>query len=260
MPAQLFIYACLQSESLTHAVKQSLSNEHYVLTQCPSVTELLDLANSSPSPYDCLIVQDDQDILNAVKQLSERGLLYAVVILQADGNRAFDYPAVALELTNVSQISDAIGQAIAHFISLPATAIAESSQNSFRQQQRLAEKLKPVKSLDTRTDEREVFHQLAPAKKQAFLQQLKVDYRQIILQYFVANKNIKQKIDEFIDTAFSSKIPIPHIIEIHMDIIEEFSKKLKVEGRNDDVLLDYRLTLIEILAHLCELYRCSMSK
>ncbi|MFM7368716.1 MAG: KaiA family protein, partial [Sphaerospermopsis kisseleviana] len=27
-----------------------------------------------------------------------------------------------------------------------------------------------------------------------------------------------------------------------------------------ETLLDYRLTLIDILAHLCEVYRCSMSK
>ncbi|WP_279605558.1 hypothetical protein [Aetokthonos hydrillicola] len=33
-----------------------------------------------------------------------------------------------------------------------------------------------------------------------------------------------------------------------------------MEGRSDESLLDYRLTLIDILAHLCELYRSSMSK
>jgi len=53
---------------------------------------------------------------------------------------------------------------------------------------------------------------------------------------------------------------VPQIIEIHMELIDEFSKQLKLEGRNDEVLLDYRLTLIDILAHLCEVYRCSIPK
>lgn len=50
---------------------------------------------------------------------------------------------------------------------------------------------------------------------------------------------------------------MPQIIEIHMELIDEFSKQLKLEGRSDEVLLDYRLTLIDILAHLCETYRSS---
>ena len=38
------------------------------------------------------------------------------------------------------------------------------------------------------------------------------------------------------------------------------SKKLKLEGRSDDVLLDYRLTLIDAIAHLAEMYRLSIPK
>jgi circadian clock protein KaiA len=55
-------------------------------------------------------------------------------------------------------------------------------------------------------------------------------------------------------------IPIPQIIEMHMEIIDEFAKQLRIEGRSDETLLDYRLTLIDILAHLCEVYRCSVAK
>ncbi|MFM9160590.1 MAG: KaiA family protein, partial [Dolichospermum sp.] len=49
-------------------------------------------------------------------------------------------------------------------------------------------------------------------------------------------------------------------IEIHMDIIDEFAKQLRLEGRSDETLLDYRLTLIDILAHLCEIYRSTVAK
>ena len=42
--------------------------------------------------------------------------------------------------------------------------------------------------------------------------------------------------------------------------MEEFSNQLKLEGRNEDILLDYRLTLIDIIAHLCEMYRRSVPR
>ena len=44
-----------------------------------------------------------------------------------------------------------------------------------------------------------------------------------------------------------------------MELIDDFSKKLKIEGRSDEILLDYRITLIDVLAHLCETYRSSLS-
>lgn len=95
--------------------------------------------------------------------------------------------------------------------------------------------------------------------QEEFLQQLKADYRQILLNYFTNDKTVKQQIDKFIHLVFNAKIPIPQIIEIHMELIDDFSKKLKIEGRSDEVLLDYRITLIDVLAHLCEIYRCSLS-
>lgn len=95
--------------------------------------------------------------------------------------------------------------------------------------------------------------------QEEFLQQLKADYRQILLNYFTNDKTVKQQIDKFIHLVFNARIPIPQIIEIHMELIDDFSKKLKIEGRSDEVLLDYRITLIDVLAHLCEIYRCSLS-
>ncbi|MFN7658779.1 MAG: KaiA family protein, partial [Dolichospermum sp.] len=96
--------------------------------------------------------------------------------------------------------------------------------------------------------------------KQEILEQLKSDYRQIIVNYFLTDKAIKEKIDKFINALFYANIPVPQIIEIHMEIIDEFAKQLRLEGRSDETLLDYRLTLIDILAHLCEIYRSTVAK
>ena len=98
------------------------------------------------------------------------------------------------------------------------------------------------------------------AEEQALLQQIKSDYSQILINYFTTDKKLKEKIDKFVNAVFCANIPVPQIIEIHMELIDEFSKQLKLEGRSDEALLDYRLTLIDILAHLCELYRCSLTK
>lgn len=53
---------------------------------------------------------------------------------------------------------------------------------------------------------------------------------------------------------------VPQIVEIHMELIDEISKQLKLEGRSEEILLDYRLTLIDIIAHLCEMYRRSIPR
>ncbi|PIG94438.1 circadian clock protein KaiA [Gloeocapsopsis sp. IPPAS B-1203] len=113
--------------------------------------------------------------------------------------------------------------------------------------------------MDDHDNKKAPFQQM-DLERQNLLQQLKADYRQIIINYFAGDKTSKEKIDKFIDKVFDYNLPVPLIIEIHMDLIDELSKQLKVEGRSDDILLDYRLTLIDILAHLCEMYRCSLTR
>lgn len=104
-----------------------------------------------------------------------------------------------------------------------------------------------------------IFEQMNPSQQKQILQEIKSEYRQILIKYFSNDINIKEKIDKLINGIFCASIPVPIIIELHMELVDEFSKQLKVEGRGDysSLLLDYRLTLIDILAHLCELYRRS---
>ncbi|MEB3180436.1 MAG: KaiA family protein [Nostocaceae cyanobacterium] len=109
-------------------------------------------------------------------------------------------------------------------------------------------------------DPQEFFQRMTTGERQAFLQGLKLEYRQILINYFTEDKKLKQKIDQFIDKLFSANIPVPQVIQIHMEIIDDFSKQLRLEGRSDEVLLDYRLTLIDILAHLCEVYRSAIEE
>jgi circadian clock protein KaiA len=110
------------------------------------------------------------------------------------------------------------------------------------------------------SDPTNTFEAMTQDEQKSLLSQLKSQYVQIIISYFTTDPTVKEKIDKFIKTAFYGNIPVPQILEIHMEVIAEFAKQLKLEGRSDDILLDYRLTLIDILAHLCEVYRSAISK
>jgi circadian clock protein KaiA len=98
---------------------------------------------------------------------------------------------------------------------------------------------------------------MTSAEQQILLKKIKLDYRQILIIYFAPDKTLQDRIDKLVNTLFCANIPVPQIIEIHMELIDEFSTQLKLEGRTNETLLDYRLTLIDILANLCEAYRRS---
>lgn len=101
---------------------------------------------------------------------------------------------------------------------------------------------------------------LPEPEKQKSLDQLRSDYRTIILSYFHEKNGLSQKIDQFVKQAFLLDISVSQIIEIHMELMDAFGRQLKLEGRNKEILLDYRLTLIDIIAHLGEIYRCSIPR
>jgi circadian clock protein KaiA len=253
LPSQLSIYAFLSSDSLAQSLQQILSSERYVLTLGLAAGAFSHFTKAPEQSCDCLIVEGDPTLLTLVEQLYEEGMLFPVVFLTDTKNFFAHLASVEIDLANLSQLSDAIDQAIAQFINLPLASKTNSKNQKLLQlkQQQLAEKFHDKSCYTIGFYKR---------KPYIFFQELKSDYRQILLNYFAEDITLKQKIDSFINTAFSSDIPVPQIIEIHMELIDEFSKQLKLEGRNDEVLLDYRLTLIDILAHLCEVYRCSIPK
>jgi circadian clock protein KaiA len=43
-----------------------------------------------------------------------------------------------------------------------------------------------------------------------------------------------------------------------MNLIDEYDKQIKLEGHKNNFLQDYRLALLDVMAHLCEMYRRSV--
>jgi circadian clock protein KaiA len=101
---------------------------------------------------------------------------------------------------------------------------------------------------------------LAPDERTEVLDKLKADYRRIVLNYFAKEVSLNQHIDDFVNVAFFADASVSQIVEIHMELMDDFSKQLKLEGRSEEILLDYRLTLIDVIAHLCEMYRRSIPR
>ncbi len=109
-------------------------------------------------------------------------------------------------------------------------------------------------------DAKNFLRHLPQSEQHKLLDSLKQEYREIVLVYFSQDESVNQKIDDFVNTAFFADIAVAQIVEIHMELMDAFAKQLRLEGRSDEILLDYRLTLIDTIAHLCEMYRRSIPR
>ena len=83
-------------------------------------------------------------------------------------------------------------------------------------------------------------------------------YRDLLISYFRDPAASNQALESFVNTAFFIDLPITRTVEIHVDQIDEFWKQLRLEGHKSEFLQDYRLALLDVMAHLCEMYRRSI--
>lgn len=245
---------------------------------------------------DCLIVQSSEEAIRTLRGLRSRDILLpALVVRQAsqiatsdaaegaivyqNGHQngssqlyaAYHEALTDIDVSDIDGLEDAIRQAVDRYLQLPteireyeAKSQRDSDQRLFLlslQQQRLREKLKErlgYAGVFYKRNRQNFLRNMNTSEKQEFLDKLHQDYRRIILNYFASDDDINQKIDDFVNIAFFADVSVPNIVELHMELIEDFSKQLKLEGRNEEVLVDYRLTLIDVIAHLCEMYRRSI--
>lgn len=89
------------------------------------------------------------------------------------------------------------------------------------------------------------------------IDRLRQQYRDLVLNYFQANPD--RAVEEFVTELFNANLSVSDLIIIHTELIEDLTRQLHIEGRNPNILLDYRITLIDVIAHLCERYRSCLS-
>ena len=198
----------------------------------------------------------------------------------ADANQSLGaylyHPAEVHVTAQANKMTLLIEQAIARFLTLAPSCllpdlsasldpVTELNTQSFLmlQQRRLAEKLQErlgYLGVYYKRNSQAFFRHLSRTERQEILTQLKAEYRQIVINYFSKESTLNQAIDQFVTVAFFADMSVSQIVEIHMELMDEFSKYLQLEGRSEEILLDYRLTLIDVIAHLCEMYRRSIPR
>jgi circadian clock protein KaiA len=289
----LHIHVLTRSDDVVKALEQRLSEGKFLMHANTHVADFMAWLQTYPDRLDCLIVDGAIDVAGVLQQLADRAVFVPTVILmptavsqgtkaqgtvvQKDGLDAMDdiyHGAVALLASNqIHRIEGAIQQAIQLFIALPAescTLPASRSSDSLpvpdilsAQKERLTDKLKArlgYLGVYYKRNPDNFLRNMSRADRETYLKQLKAGYRKIVLGYFSKDPQLNSNIDDFVNQAFFADVSVSHIVEIHMELMDEFSKQLKLEGRSEEILLDYRLTLIDVIAHLCEMYRRSIPR
>jgi circadian clock protein KaiA len=223
---------------------------------------------------DCLILEEQPQLQNVLDQLSQKIIFFPAVFLKgsaidpAQSNWTYHAATLCVLPDQLQQIGVVIDQAIAQFIQLspvrqPAVVSRIPHAPLASQQRRLAEKLKErlgYLGVYYKRNSKNFLRHMSPSEREELLRHLMVEYREIILSYFSSSAALNDRLDNFVNIAFFADVSVAQVVEVHMTLMDEFSKQLKLEGRSDDILQDYRLTLIDAIAHLCELYRRSIPR
>ncbi len=284
----LLIYVFTSTDEIAHILQTYLDTQPYHVRLFRSQSDFLASVQRERHHVDCLILYEEARLPTIVSYLQEQFLLLPTLILHPpqDGQRPpvsplrYHAAEVYLALPPISDVAAGINRAIQAFLALsptdvmeppgaiPATAptteaAQQTAEDFMRRQQRLAHKLKErlgYLGVYYKRDPDSFARSMEPEAREQFLRSLKESYREIIITYFLDDPRNNDKLDAFVNTVFFADLPVAKVVEIHMDLIDEFSKQLKLEGRSEEVLLDYRLTLIDSLAHLCEMYRRSVPR
>jgi circadian clock protein KaiA len=282
---------CLVAEANVSQTKSTLAKylpeDRYTITVVSELEALVSLLTKTQNAQDCLVIFKNviRDVEAVIDHLGMLNIFIPTILVLEDlyeqsdplyeqsESKDFYRASISINFDQIQDLPTIIDQAIDTFIkispqvrhqvyvNIPHSAASESLSV---QQQRLARKLNErlgYLGVYYKRDSRLFLRNLSPEDRKEYIDRLKSIYRSIILEYFLEkNDNLNQNIDEFVNLSFFADISVSQVLEIHMELMDEFAKQLRLEGRNDEILLDYRITLIDMIAHLCELYRRSIPR
>ena len=286
------------SAQLAESLHNGLPQDRYIVNYLSCETEFLEFVEEHNQQIDCLIVENDRSPSQLLRILSDRGILLPAILIEPEiikkdnfkdswanlpqdavGEKQqflYHHGEIRLIETQTYQITFYVDQALSKFLklaprgSLPnyTTTTAGSKGDSAQdfvllQQRRLIAKLKErlgYLGVYYKRDPQNFFRNLPNQERKDLLSKLSSEYRQIILSYFSKSSQINQAIDQFVNQAFFADFSVSQVVEIHMELMDDFAQQLKLEGRSEEILIDYRLTLIDVIAHLCEMYRRSIPR
>ena len=276
MSSQLYICIFPVDDKRAQSLSILLSERRYRLRYINKINELIQFIEANKEKIDCLVFFFHTSFTDLLSQLANQGTILPMVIVEEDNSSqahqsslseaslleieldrqsSFLYHSaeVRLERSQLEEIPSFINLAVTKFLHLAPACTLNDKFTQFRtnsedphtnfllfQQRRLADKLKErlgYLGVYYKRNPQDFYRNLSTQQKQDFLAQLNLDYRQIILSYFAEDGEINQLIDRFVNKAFFADFSVAQILEIHMELMDEFSQQLKLEGRSPFNLL-----------------------
>ncbi|MCP9833468.1 MULTISPECIES: circadian clock protein KaiA [unclassified Cyanobium] len=258
----LNILTVIQTPALQEACLQWLKGGRYHLLQADPATEPLVQLEQRCEDVDGLLLEEGAVGKRFFSTLHERGLeLPAVLIGPVTGDVLFHGAEVRLPPDQLEQLSYSLDAAVSRFLrshTPPASSEAQATTpDGWKLSNRLNGRLGYL-SVYYKRDPSRFLRNLEAEERRELLDSLRRSYRDLLISYFKNPATANQAIESFVNTAFFADLPITKMVEIHVNLIEEFWKQLMLKGQKNDFLQDYRLALLDVMAHLCEMYRRSI--
>ena len=263
----LTIALLLTTPNLVDACQQWLPDTRYhsiVLSGPHQGQEQLDLVSTleaQQEEIDAVVVEQHLLDASSREQLLSRGLLFpAVVVGEMKGH--VDYHAEELHLADdqLAQLGYTVDAAISRFLR-QGRADGRSDDDGLASVDKLSRRLQErlgYLGVFYKRDPSRFLGSLPTEERRELLESLQRTYRDLLINYFSDPAASNQALESFVNTAFFSDLPITRTVDIHVDQIDEFWKQLRLEGHKSEFLQDYRLALLDVMAHLCEMYRRSI--
>ena len=249
--------ACQQWLPDTRYHSLNLSGPHQGQEQLDLVSTL----EAQQEEIDAVVVEQQLLDASSREQLLGRGLLFpAVVVGEMKGH--VDYHSEELHLADdqLAQLGYTVDAAISRFLR-QGRADGRSDDDGLASVDKLSRRLQErlgYLGVFYKRDPSRFLGSLPSEERRELLESLQRTYRDLLISYFSDPAASNQALESFVNTAFFSDLPITRTVDIHVDQIDEFWKQLRLEGHKSDFLQDYRLALLDVMAHLCEMYRRSI--
>ncbi len=270
----LSIALLVKTQDLVTACRSWLPSNRYTTVDLGFTADVKDFQaalEQKREAVDAVVIEQSLLEPELRQSLLDASLLFpAVVVGEVMGRVDYHPEEVHLPVDQIEQLGYNVDAAISRFLrqgqkeerqaegqalNVQGGVAVESS--AWRLTSRLQERLGYLGVFYKRDPSRSLSN-LPPDEQEELLKSLERTYRDLLLSYFRDPAAANQALESFVNTAFFGDLPITRAVEIHMNLIDDFWKKLRLEGHKNDFLQDYRLALLDVMAHLCEMYRRSM--
>ena len=259
----LTIALLLRTPGLAESCRQWLPENRYepidLLTDAGH--DLVALLQQHQEAIDAVVIEQDLLDADSREQLSVRGLVFpAVLVGEVKGHVDYHPEELHLAADQLEQLGYNIDAAISRFLR-QGRADGRSEEQRSRAVDRLSKRLQErlgYLGVFYKRDPSRFLGRLSVEERSELLESLQRTYRDLLGSYFSDPAAANQALESFVNTAFFSDLPITRTVEIHVNLIDEFWTQLRLEGHKSDFLQDYRLALLDVMAHLCEMYRRSI--